>query len=83
MAPFVDMINHNSPRNANWGYSSSEKAFLVRAIDDIKKGDEVYFNYGSLPNYKYLNYYGFLMETNPIKVIPPVDIFIDENDPLL
>lgn len=74
VSPVVDLLNHSFNPNCQIEgfYNSFENdSFVeVKAINDIKKGEELTLNYGDLSNYEYLMKYGFLNENNPFDVYP-------------
>ncbi len=44
-APLADMLNHRRPRQTQWFYSDELKSFVIQAVQDIPKGEEVnYYN---------------------------------------
>jgi histone-lysine N-methyltransferase SETD3 len=40
-APLADMLNHRRPRKTKWYYSDQIKSFVIHAINEIEKGEEV------------------------------------------
>jgi len=40
-APLADMLNHRRPRKTKWYYSDQIKSFVIHAINEIDKGEEV------------------------------------------
>jgi len=46
LVPYADMINHNEKDNCEWYYDNDQKAFVISATKDIKKGEEVVVSYG-------------------------------------
>ena len=46
LVPLADMCNHEIPEMAQWGYSEEKQGFYIRASRAIKKGEEIYLNYG-------------------------------------
>ena len=40
-APLADMLNHKRPRHTEWYYSDSQNSFIIQALDNIEKGQEV------------------------------------------
>ena len=75
MVPLADMFNHDVPPAAqtHWLYNDEKKGFEIKACEEIKKGDEVYFSYGDertntslFPTYGFLtipNYFDFVTMT--------------------
>eukprot|EP00826_Nyctotherus_ovalis_P025624 TRINITY_DN1987_c0_g1_i5.p1 TRINITY_DN1987_c0_g1~~TRINITY_DN1987_c0_g1_i5.p1 ORF type:complete len:565 (+),score=157.58 TRINITY_DN1987_c0_g1_i5:256-1950(+) len=66
MVPLADMFNHHYERlgDTHWRYVDKEEAFVVSAEKTIHKGDPICEHYGEKPNYRFLFYYGFLIEGN-------------------
>eukprot|EP00826_Nyctotherus_ovalis_P023192 TRINITY_DN17842_c0_g1_i3.p1 TRINITY_DN17842_c0_g1~~TRINITY_DN17842_c0_g1_i3.p1 ORF type:complete len:353 (-),score=107.19 TRINITY_DN17842_c0_g1_i3:105-1163(-) len=66
MVPLADMFNHHYERvgETSWCYNDKEEAFTVSAVKPIAAGDAIYEHYGQKPNYRFLFYYGFLIENN-------------------
>ncbi len=54
-APLADMLNHRRPRKTKWYYSDQIKSFVIHAMNEIEKGEEV-----SLKNIE-LCYFRFLI----------------------
>ena len=48
MVPLASMFNHKPPPDAqtHWYYDEKKNGFVVKAIKDIKIGEEVYITYG-------------------------------------
>ena len=46
MVPFADMINHRWDPQTEWEFNDEEKVFTLKAIQDIRKGEEVFMRYG-------------------------------------
>ncbi len=64
-----------------WTYSDERKGFRVYANEAIKAGSEVFVNYGSKPNWRFLIWYGFLLDENPNNVYL-FKVGINGTDPL-
>lgn len=61
LVPMADMANHQIPENAEWGYSEEKQSFYMRALERIKKGQEIYVNYGShITNLGFFYQYGWI-----------------------
>ena len=45
--PYSDMMNHKDPADTEWEFEESENCFVMKALKDIKRGDEVFSSYGS------------------------------------
>lgn len=64
MVPIADMLNMNEPYNADWAYDNDLNGFKITAIQDIKKGDEIFDHYGKKSSYHFFLNYGFIFESN-------------------
>ena len=42
-APMADMLNHKRPRQTEWFFSDNHNAFLVKTIEEIPQGEEVFY----------------------------------------
>jgi len=60
------MFNHHYEKvgQTYWQFSDKDEAFNVKAQRQIDKNDAICENYGQKPNYRFLFYYGFLIENN-------------------
>ncbi|KAF3928576.1 hypothetical protein AA313_de0201383 [Arthrobotrys entomopaga] len=65
LAPFADMLNHSSDVKQCHVYDASSGDLSILAGKDYEPGDQVYINYGSIPNNRLLRLYGFVMPNNP------------------
>ncbi|KAI4158586.1 MAG: hypothetical protein LQ342_007284 [Letrouitia transgressa] len=65
LAPFADMLNHSSEVKQCHVYDASSGNLSVLAGKDYKVGDQVFINYGPLPNNRLLRLYGFVLSNNP------------------
>ena len=67
MVPLADMFNHHFDRlgETYWQYDDKDDAFIVQAQKPISIGDPICESYGQKPNYRFLFYYGFLIDNNP------------------
>ena len=55
------MTNHRYPENLDWSYDKLRKVFVLKALNDIRRGEEVYLSYGkSINQIQFLLYYGFI-----------------------
>ena len=74
LVPFASMINHksistepsdceNNKQLTFWSYDRNRDGFMIKAGQDIKKGKEVFFTYGSTKtNLNFFLIYGFVLE---------------------
>ena len=53
LVPIADFFNHDSKYTIEWNYmeKGDKKGFFMHAVRDISRGEQVYGNYGSKPNY--------------------------------
>jgi histone-lysine N-methyltransferase SETD3 len=63
-APLADMLNHKRPRQTQWFYSDDLKSFVVQALQDVEKGDQIFDSYGKKCNSRFLLNYGFIVREN-------------------
>ena len=64
MIPFADLFNHSYNKNTNWYFNDELNCFVVEAIKDINKNEEIFDSYGNKSNSRFLLNYGFLIEDN-------------------
>ena len=64
MAPFADMLNHRRPCSTTWGYDDKREGFVVKATEDLERGQEIFDTYGQKSNADFFMYYGFLIPQN-------------------
>lgn len=64
IVPYVDMINHSVKSNTTWYYDDEKKSFILEAIKNIPKGEEIVDDYGDKNNIDFLLYYGFTLKDN-------------------
>jgi histone-lysine N-methyltransferase SETD3 len=51
LVPLVDMTNHRYPENLDWSFDKQRKVFVLKALNDICRGEEVYLSYGKSINH--------------------------------
>lgn len=49
---YGSLYNHSYTPNARYLYSFKNKELIIKAIKNIKKGEEIFFNYNYYPNDK-------------------------------
>jgi protein-histidine N-methyltransferase len=79
---YADMLNHRRPRQTGWTYDDGHGGFIIEALEDIKRGEQIYDSYGKKCNTRFLLNYGFINLNNDGNEYPfrvSLDI---ENDPL-
>lgn len=60
LIPYADMLNHRSTEQVKWFYDEEQKGFVIKALEDIPKGAEVYDTYGKGNNMKLFLTCGFM-----------------------
>ncbi|RUP49061.1 hypothetical protein BC936DRAFT_143374 [Jimgerdemannia flammicorona] len=65
IAPFADMLNHSLGVKTCHVYDQRTGVLRVLADNDYKARDQVFINYGPVPNNRLLRLYGFVLPNNP------------------
>lgn len=78
--PYADMLNHKRPRQTSWSYTDDRAGFIIEALEDIKRGEQVYDSYGKKCNTRFLLNYGFINLDNDANEFP-FAIKMAEDDP--
>ncbi|KAK4444439.1 putative histone-lysine N-methyltransferase [Podospora aff. communis PSN243] len=65
VAPFADMFNHSPEVEPCHVYNASTGNLSILAGKDYEAGDQVFINYGPIPNNRLLRLYGFVVPGNP------------------
>ena len=73
------MLNHKRPRQTSWSYTDDRQGFIIEALEDIKRGEQVYDSYGKKCNTRFLLNYGFINLNNDANEYP-FTIKMDEDD---
>ena len=84
MVPFADMINHKMPNyNCFYYYEEKRDAFVLIALTDIPKNEElsVYYDKKASSNYEFFLERGFIDDNNPLGVVQ-LELEMDIKDPL-
>ena len=68
--PYADMLNHKRPRQTSWTYTDDREGFIIEALEDIKRGDQIYDSYGKKCNTRFLLNYGFINLDNDANEFP-------------
>ena len=68
--PYADMLNHKRPRQTSWTYTDEREGFIIEALEDIKRGEQVYDSYGKKCNTRFLLNYGFINLDNDANEYP-------------
>jgi len=64
MVPYLDLINHSDKNNTDWNYDENEGAYILTAIKDIEKNEEITDSYGKFMNSRLYETYGFVIPGN-------------------
>jgi len=78
IVPLADMCNHNNEQISE--INCNDKEFMVTANKPIKAKDPICIYYGQKPNYRFLFYYGFLIEGNKHNCIY-INLSFNKDDP--
>ena len=65
--PFIELFNHDNEFNTDWGFDTIKKGFYLKAVKDIKIGEELTTNYGEINNINLFMDYGFTLDNNKFK----------------
>ena len=79
--PYADMLNHRRPRQTSWNYDQEKGGFVIDALEDIGRGDEVLDSYGKKCNSRFLLNYGFINRNNDANEYP-FKVVLNEEDEL-
>jgi histone-lysine N-methyltransferase SETD3 len=76
---YADMLNHRRPRQTTWTYTDDRQGFIIEAMEDIKRGEQVYDSYGKKCNHRFFLNYGFINLNNDANEFP-FKIYYEEDD---
>lgn len=76
---YADMLNHKRPRQTSWTYSDERGGFIIEALEDINRGEQVYDSYGKKCNHRFLLNYGFINPNNDANEVP-LTVVLKEDD---
>ncbi|KAF0430334.1 SET domain-containing protein [Gigaspora margarita] len=65
IAPFADMLNHSLDVEVCHTYDPQLKRLQILAGKNYTAGEQVFINYGLVPNNRLLRLYGFILPDNP------------------
>ena len=68
--PLADMLNHRRPRQTSWNYDQERGGFIIEALENIERGEEVLDSYGKKCNSRFLLNYGFINRNNDANEYP-------------
>jgi protein-histidine N-methyltransferase len=78
---YADMLNHRRPRQTTWNYTDDRRGFIIEALDDVKRGEQVYDSYGKKCNSRFFLNYGFINLNNDANEVP-IKVFYNDDDKL-
>ena len=65
LVPFADMFNHSNSAQVVYLYDKKREGFVVKAVNSIKEGDEVFIRYREhISNFLFFVGYGFVYQPN-------------------
>ncbi|EFA81400.1 mRNA-decapping enzyme 2 [Heterostelium album PN500] len=77
LAPFLDYFNHAEDAQAAYDFDYDESAIKVVALQPIKKGEQIFLNYGNQDcNSDLLIHYGFIDQSSTAKHC--VNVLVEE-----
>lgn len=76
------MLNHRIPKQTSWTYSDEREGFIIEAMEDIERGEQVYDSYGRKCNSRFFLNYGFINMDNDANEVA-VAVHFDKDDPSL
>ncbi len=77
---YADMLNHRRPRQTSWQYCDKRQGFIIEALEDISRGEQIYDSYGKKCNTRFLLNYGFINLNNDGNEFP-FKVNLDLTDP--
>ncbi len=77
--PMADMLNHKRPKQTSWTYTDEKHGFVIEALKDIERNEQVYDSYGKKCNSRFFLNYGFIVENNDGNEVP-LKIYYPESD---
>ncbi len=78
---YADMLNHKRPRQTSWYFCDERKGFVIDALEDIPRGEQIFDSYGKKCNTRFLLNYGFINLNNDANEFP-ITVGIQEQDSL-
>ena len=79
---YADMLNHKRPRQTTWTYTDDRKGFIIEAMEDIKRGEQVYDSYGKKCNSRFFLNYGFINQPNDANEVP-IKVYYNTDDTMI
>ncbi|CAG8555112.1 4082_t:CDS:2, partial [Paraglomus occultum] len=85
IAPMLDFLNHSSSVKIMGEFNQQTKCYQITTMTTIKKGEEVFINYGPHDNFRLLIEYGFTIPNNSFNYVSMDEEFLslslpDEDD---
>jgi histone-lysine N-methyltransferase SETD3 len=77
--PMADMLNHKRPKQTSWTYTDEKEGFVIEALKDIPRNEQVYDSYGKKCNSRFFLNYGFIVENNDGNEVP-IKVYYPESD---
>eukprot|EP00903_Cladosiphon_okamuranus_P013171 g12284.t1 len=78
MIPGADMFNHNPNKQSVQIGPDGEDHFVMKTVQPVKAGEEVFSSFGSISNAQLLNSYGFVLPGNSFDtVLIPTQLVVD------
>ena len=77
--PMADMLNHKRPKQTSWTYTDDKNGFVIEALKDIPRNEQVYDSYGKKCNSRFFLNYGFIVENNDGNEVP-IKVYYPESD---
>ena len=77
--PMADMLNHKRPKQTSWTYSDEKHGFVIEALKDIDRNEQVFDSYGKKCNSRFFLNYCFIVENNDGNEVP-LKIHYPESD---
>lgn len=75
------MLNHKRPRQTSWYFCDKRQGFVIDALHDIPRGEQIYDSYGKKCNTRFLLNYGFINLENDANEFP-LRLKLNDQDPL-
>ncbi|KAL4487539.1 hypothetical protein ABPG72_007059 [Tetrahymena utriculariae] len=80
--PLADMLNHRRPKQTSWQYDDQREGFVIQALEDIPRGEQVYDSYGRKCNSRFFLNYGFINLDNDANEVA-LRLTFDAEDPTI
>ena len=70
---------HEKQKQETWTYTDEREGFIIEALEDIKRGEQVYDSYGRKCNSRFFLNYGFINMNNDANEVP-IRVFYNKDD---